>query len=78
MKKLIVVFVFAVLFSLNLSAQNEMQNLVKKGINETYSLNIPEAQKTFDKVISKFPQKAEGYLYKSQIGLILEAKMRLT
>ena len=69
MKKLIVVFVFAVLFSLNLSAQNEMQNLVKKGINETYSLNIPEAQKTFDKVISKFPQKAEGYLYKSQIFL---------
>jgi Iml2/Tetratricopeptide repeat protein 39 len=47
----------------------EIDDLVKSGLFEVYNFNWPFAEKSFDKIIKKYPQDPRGYLYKSLIYL---------
>lgn len=70
MKKLfITILVFFLIADVNFSSENILKNLIKQGIQETYSLNIDKAEEIFNKAINQYPSNPQGYLYLSQIYL---------
>jgi tetratricopeptide (TPR) repeat protein len=68
-KILITILLFFLIADVNFSSENILKNLIKQGIQETYSLNIDKAEEIFNKAINQYPSNPQGYLYLSQIYL---------
>jgi hypothetical protein len=70
---LLIILLALLIFCQNLTFASgqtaEIDDIVKSGLSEVYNFNWVLAEKSFDKIIKKYPQDPRGYLYKSLIYL---------
>ena len=48
-------------FSCNLFGKSQIENLVRKGMNEAYNFQFGTAEKTFNQILELRPNSPEGY-----------------
>ncbi len=63
-------FVFIIIFlPYQVSAQQQIEKLIKKGLEYNYNFNFNEASETFRNIIKKYPEDPRGYHYLSSTYL---------
>ncbi|NWF50863.1 MAG: DUF3808 domain-containing protein [Ignavibacteriaceae bacterium] len=65
----VLLITFFLFFSQSIRSQSDLSKLVKIGLEQCYNFEWSEAEKTFQKVINRFPEKPHGYQYKASIYL---------